>query len=100
MSKIGLIIGREYSTRVKKKAFIVLTILVPILVVSLMFLAIWLGMEEKKHVKVLISDPRNLCNATIDTLGDTDPPASFYFTPTILTPLISRTGKISRNMMS
>jgi ABC-2 type transport system permease protein len=79
MSKIGLIIGREYSTRVKKKAFIVLTILVPILVVGLMFLAMWLGMEEKKHVKVLVSDPMNLCDAKIFIGQDENPPASFYF---------------------
>ena len=77
VSKIGLIIGREYSTRVKKKAFIVLTVLVPILVVGLMFLAMWLGMEEKKHVKVLIADPRNLCKEYIVT--EKNGPASFDF---------------------
>lgn len=80
MSKIGLIIGREYSTRVKKKAFIVLTVLVPMLVVGLMFLAMWLGMEEKKHVKVLIADPRNLCAEKIFIAADEkNPPATFYF---------------------
>lgn len=80
MSKIGLIIGREYSTRVRKRAFIVLTVLVPVLVVGLMFLAMWLGMEEKKHVKVLISDPRNLCDERIFIgVEEKDPPATFYF---------------------
>src|SRR5688572_30084458 len=80
MSKIGLIIGREYSTRVKKKAFIVLTILVPVLVVALMFLAIWLGMEKKKHINVLISDPRNLCGAEIYVgVDEKNPPATFHF---------------------
>jgi ABC-2 type transport system permease protein len=79
VSKIGLIISREYSTRVKKKAFIVLTILVPILVVGLMFLAIWLGLEEKKHYKVLIGDPANLCQAKIFIGQDENPPATFYF---------------------
>ncbi len=34
MSKIGLIIGREYFTRVKKKSFLVMTILVPLLMVG------------------------------------------------------------------
>lgn len=79
MSKIGLIISREYSTRVRKKSFIVLTVIVPILVVGLMFLAIWLGMEEKKHVKVLISDPMDLCRGNIFVTDEGNPPASFYF---------------------
>ena len=75
-----MIIGREYSTRVKKKAFIVLTILVPILVVGLMFLAMWLGMETQKEIKVLVSDPRNLCNGIIPlSQHETNPPATFYF---------------------
>jgi len=79
MSKIGLIIGREYSTRVKKKAFIVLTVLIPILVVGLMFLAMWLGIEKKKHVNVLIADPMNLCNANIFVGDEQNPPATFHF---------------------
>lgn len=80
VSKIGLIIGREYSTRVKKRTFIVLTILVPVLVVGLMFLAMWLGMEEKKHVKVLIADPQNLCAEKIFIGADEkNPPATFSF---------------------
>lgn len=35
LSKIGLIIGREYSVRVKKKSFILVTILTPILMALL-----------------------------------------------------------------
>src|SRR5688572_18292538 len=80
MSKIGLIITREYTTRVKKRAFIVLTVLVPLLVVSLMFLAIWLSLEETKHVKVLVADPRNLCdNRVFVSADEKNPPATFYF---------------------
>jgi ABC-2 type transport system permease protein len=36
MSKIGIIIGREYSTRVKKKSFIIGTLLVPLLMAAIM----------------------------------------------------------------
>ena len=35
LSNIGLIIGREYATRVKKKSFILLTILTPLLMAAL-----------------------------------------------------------------
>lgn len=80
MSKIGLVIGREYTSRVKKKSFLILTILVPLLVAGMGFLAVWLGMENEKHQRVLISDPRNLCDAKIYVSQDENPPATFYFT--------------------
>lgn len=37
MSKISLIIEREYLTRVQKKSFILMTILSPIVMVALIF---------------------------------------------------------------
>jgi len=46
MSKIGLIIGREYSSRVKKKSFIVMTILVPILSAVFLVGAVYLGVPK------------------------------------------------------
>jgi ABC-2 type transport system permease protein len=79
MSKIGLIIQREYTTRVKKRAFLILTILVPILIGGLSFFAMWLGMKEQKHFKVLVSDPRGLCESKIYIGQDENPPATFYF---------------------
>ncbi len=56
MSKIGLIIGREYSSRVKKKSFIVMTILVPILSAVFLIGAVYLGTPEVKDLKVLVVD--------------------------------------------
>ena len=56
MSKIGLIIGREYSSRVKKKSFIVMTILVPILSAVFLVGAVYLGMPEDKDHKILVVD--------------------------------------------
>ena len=43
MSKISLIIEREYLTRVQKKSFILMTILSPIVMVALVFAPIWLA---------------------------------------------------------
>ena len=43
MKKIGLIIQREFSTRVRKKSFIILTILGPILLAAIMFLPAYLA---------------------------------------------------------
>ena len=43
MSKIGLIIKREYLRRVSKKSFILLTFLTPILFAALAFVPLWLS---------------------------------------------------------
>lgn len=79
MSKIGLIIGREYNSRVRKKAFIVITVLVPLLVVALIGLAMWLSIQESKHIKVLVSDPGNLCGGKVYIGDNPNPPATFDF---------------------
>lgn len=50
MSKIGLIIGREYITRVRKKSFIIMTILGPILFAALVVLPGWLATVEDTEV--------------------------------------------------
>ncbi|MBL4668092.1 MAG: ABC transporter permease [Flavobacteriales bacterium] len=47
MNKIKLIIAREYLTRVKKKSFIVMTLLGPILMAALMIVPIWLATKDK-----------------------------------------------------
>ncbi|MCB9196084.1 MAG: ABC transporter permease [Flavobacteriales bacterium] len=60
MSKIGLIIGREYSSRVKKKSFIIMTILVPLLAAGFLIGAIILGMPEDKNMRVLVMDETNV----------------------------------------
>lgn len=52
MNKILLIIQREYLSRVKKKSFIVMTIVGPLLMAAMMilpaYLADWSGAEEKR----------------------------------------------------
>jgi ABC-2 type transport system permease protein len=85
MSKIKLVIGREYTSRVKKKSFIILTILVPVLAGGLSVLAMWMGQEEVKHYKVLVSDEGNLCDSKIFIGQDEEPPATFYFTNEFIT---------------
>ncbi len=55
MNKIPLIIKREYLTRVKKKSFIIMTIVGPILMAALFIAPIWFAMmddDEKKTVAV------------------------------------------------
>ncbi|MEI6554210.1 MAG: ABC transporter permease [Paludibacter sp.] len=56
MSKISLIIRREYTTRVMKKSFIILTFLSPLLFAGMITIPLWLsglkGLSEK-HVYVI-----------------------------------------------
>lgn len=55
MHKILLIIEREYLTRVKKKSFIIMTILGPLFFAAIMIIPIWLATQEgdEKVIEVL-----------------------------------------------
>ena len=48
MNKILIIIGREFSTRVKKKSFLITTIAVPLLFVAFYAFLMWM-MLKKTH---------------------------------------------------
>lgn len=56
MNKINLIIQREYLTRVKKKSFILMTFLGPVLIAGLMSLGIYVGMSDTSVYNVLVVD--------------------------------------------
>lgn len=53
MNKIGLIIRREYSTRVRKKSFIIMTILGPLLFGALFVIPIWLASTDSTDVRTV-----------------------------------------------
>jgi len=55
MKKIMLIIQREYLTRVKKRSFIIMTILGPVLMAAIVIVPIYIATRtnEKQHVAVL-----------------------------------------------
>ena len=48
MGKIGLIIGREYLTRVKKKTFIIMTILGPILMAAAIIIPSYIAIKSSE----------------------------------------------------
>lgn len=56
MNKTLLIIQREYLTRVRKKTFIISTILFPILYLGLIFGMGYLGAKSKSRLKVAVVD--------------------------------------------
>jgi ABC-2 type transport system permease protein len=67
MNKIGLVISREYFTRVKKKSFLLTTLLVPVVIIGFYAAIIAIavkGSDEKKSIAVI--DNANLFNGKID----------------------------------
>ena len=56
MNKLLLIIQREYFSRVKKKSFLLMTILGPVLMAGLMIVPVWMAMREKTEHQILVLD--------------------------------------------
>jgi len=69
MSKIGLIISREYTTRVRKKSFILMTFLAPVLFAGLMAAAIWVSTSDTDKHHVLVVDYAAIITAYDSTLN-------------------------------
>lgn len=54
MGNIGLIIQREYSFRIKKKSFWILTVLMPVLFAALVFVPMWLASFQDSDAKTVV----------------------------------------------
>ncbi len=60
MSKISLIIKREYTTRVMKKSFIILTFLTPLLFAGMITVPLWLSsIKDKTNKSIVVLDKTN-----------------------------------------
>ena len=65
-----LILKREYLTRVKKKSFIIMTLLVPVMMAALMILPTYLAMmDDKEERTIAVYDPTALI---LDQLENTE----------------------------
>lgn len=53
-SKIGIVIQREYLNRVRKKSFLLLTFLMPVLFAALVFVPLWLAQIKDSKEKVVV----------------------------------------------
>ncbi len=60
MNNTLLIISREYLTRVKKKSFIILTLVVPLLLAALMVVPVLLATKGREHVNVMVVDENEI----------------------------------------
>lgn len=81
MNKIGLIIRREYLTRVKKKSFLIMTILGPLLLAGLIFARIMMEKGEKEVQKIQVIDDSKLFFGKLESSKN----LSFYFSDKSLT---------------
>ena len=62
MNKILLIIRREYLTRVRKRTFILSTLLFPLLYLGLIFGTAWIGAKTKSRLEVGVIDSSGYSN--------------------------------------
>ena len=70
MGKINLIIQREYLTRVRKKSFLIMTILGPILFAAFLIVPAWLATIQDTEEKVIaVVDQSGMFN---NKIPDTD----------------------------
>ena len=60
MNKIGLVIFREYLARVKRKSFIIATLLGPILMGAIMFLPTYFALNTKGNQSFQVIDESGL----------------------------------------
>ena len=56
MNRLRLIIFREWYTRVRRRAFILGTLLVPILMAILVGFGVWMERAQMEENKVLVAD--------------------------------------------
>jgi ABC-2 type transport system permease protein len=78
MNKISLIIQREYSTRVKQKSFIILTILMPVLMGSLLILPTYfMSMDDNQTRTVAVYDGSSIFLGRLESSEYT----KFHFIP-------------------
>jgi ABC-2 type transport system permease protein len=67
MNKIWLIIQREYLSRVRKKTFILTTILVPLGFVAVMGIIIFITVKNISHEKVAVVDPSGYLKSSLES---------------------------------
>ncbi len=73
LSNIGLIIGREYSTRVKKKSFILLTLLTPLLIAALIAVPVLITLYSGNDKDVIsIADSTGLLGPYFESDSHTE----------------------------
>jgi ABC-2 type transport system permease protein len=78
MSKIGLVLTREYTTRVRKKSFIILTVLMPVLMAAMFILpAYFMSQDDTKERSIAVYDGSSILLGQLESTDYT----KFKFIP-------------------
>jgi ABC-2 type transport system permease protein len=67
MSKTWLIVKREYLSRVRKKTFILSTILTPLLFVGIIAAVIFITVSNNRNEKVAVVDPNGIFQSNLES---------------------------------
>lgn len=67
MNKIALIIKREYLTRVRKKTFILSTILTPLLFAGIIAAVVIITIKNVRNEKVAVVDPNGILKSSLES---------------------------------
>ena len=67
MNKIWLIIKREYLTRVRKKTFLLTTILTPLLFAGVFGVVIYMTIKSITHEKIAVVDPQGYLKSSLES---------------------------------
>ncbi len=65
MNKILIVARREFLTRVKKKTFLLSTILLPLLIFGFYALIIYFSVSNDENISVAIADKANILNSSV-----------------------------------
>src|SRR4051812_34676185 len=79
MNKIGLIIRREYLTRIRNKTFLVSTFMLPVLIVLAIAATVYLGIKGRTSHRIALADQ----NGYFKDYLKSDSSISFDFSSTI-----------------
>lgn len=79
MNKIGLIIRREYLTRIRNKTFLLSTFLLPVLIVMVIAGTVYLGIKGRTNHRIAVSDQ----NGYFKDYLKSDSAIYFDFSPSI-----------------
>lgn len=90
MNKVLLIANREFLTRVRRKSFIIMTLLGPFIMLLLMVVPYWLTSTTSKDQQVYIMDKSGKVEHKMMDFGNT----SFYFINTLESDLIVKQKQI------
>ncbi|MFN5371339.1 MAG: ABC transporter permease [Bacteroidia bacterium] len=70
MGKIGLIIKREYLSRVRKRSFIIMTILGPLIMGALMIVPVWMASVNTSVKKIAVLDEAHFVEGLLQANDD------------------------------